>query len=156
LPAEQHGQPYRTRKGWGLRWYDETGKRRRRSGFETRSAALRWFRDVERPRLRGDEAPEQLTLREFSDRYLERYEVLRSPVTVATLRARLVRPLAEFGDVSLADLRTGEIAAWEATLPPHFRYAVVRTLRQVLDAAVSWEFMARNPAKATGKNPWTR
>jgi integrase len=26
-------------------------------------------------------------------------------------------------------------------------------LRQVLDAAVAWEFVARNPAKATGKNP---
>ena len=38
------------------------------------------------------------------------------------------------------------------TLPPRFRYAVVRALRQVLDAAVSWEYLARNPAKATGKN----
>jgi hypothetical protein len=25
-------------------------------------------------------------------------------------------------------------------------------LRQVLDAAVAWEYLARNPAKATGKN----
>jgi integrase len=152
MPAEQHGQPYKTRKGWGLRWYDEAGRRRRRSGFETRSAALAWYRDIERPRLRG-EAPQPLTLREFSDRYLERYEALRSPVTVATLRARLVRPLAEFGDVSLGDLRTGEIAALEATLPPRFRYAVVRALRQVLDAAVAWDYLARNPAKATGRNP---
>ena len=47
-------------------------------------------------------------------------------MSVATLRARLVRPLAEFGDVSMGELRTGEIAAWEATLPPRFRYAVVR------------------------------
>ncbi len=74
-------------------------------------------------------------------------------MSVATLRARLVRPLAEFGDVSLAELRTGEIAEWEATLPPRFRYAVVRALRQVLDAAVGWEYLDRNPAKATGKNP---
>ncbi len=51
-----------------------------------------------------------------------------------------------------SDLRTGELAAWEATLPPRFRHDVVRALRQVLDAAVAWEYLPRNPAKATGKN----
>lgn len=29
----------------------------------------------------------------------------------------------------------------------------MRALRQVLDAAVAWEYLGRNPAKATGKNP---
>jgi integrase len=55
--------------------------------------------------------------------------------------------------VKLSEIRAGEIAAWEAALPPRFRYAVVRALRQVLDAAVDWEYLARNPAKATGRNP---
>jgi integrase len=153
MPAEQNGQPYKTRKGWGLRWYDEEGCRRRRSGFETRSAALAWYRDVERPRLRG-EVPAPLTLREFTEeRFLPRYEALRSPVSVATLKARLKRPLAEFGDVKLDELRTGEIAAWEATLPPRYRHALMRALRQVLDGAVAWEYVDRNVAKLTGKNP---
>jgi len=153
MPADQHGQPYRTQKGWGLRWYDEHGRRRRRSGFESRSAALAWYRDVERKRMLGQSPVEPLTLREFSDRYLERYEAMRSPVSVQTLRWRLARPLAEFGDVKLSELRTGELATWEASLPSRFRYAVVRALRQVLDAAVQWEYLARNPAKATGSNP---
>jgi integrase len=61
--------------------------------------------------------------------------------------------LEPFGDVRLSDLRTGEIAAWEATLPPRFRHDVVRALRMVLDAAVAWEYLPKNPAKATGKNP---
>jgi integrase len=61
--------------------------------------------------------------------------------------------LEAFGDVRLSDLRTGEIAAWEATLPPRFRHDVVRALRMVLDAAVAWEYLPKNPAKATGKNP---
>ncbi|HSF60805.1 MAG TPA: hypothetical protein VLA69_03865 [Gaiellaceae bacterium] len=39
-----------------------------------------------------------------------------------------------------------------ATLPPRFRYSVVRALREVLDAAVSCEYLERNPAKATGRN----
>jgi integrase len=96
---------------------------------------------------------ESLTLDEFCERYLERYAAIRSPSSVQTLRWRLVRSRREFGDMKLAELRTGELAAWEAALPPRFRYAVVRALRQVLDAAVQWEFLVKNPAKATGKNP---
>jgi len=152
MPADQRGSVYATRRGFGLRYYDERGARRRQAGFSSPSKARAWFRDVELPRMRGGLINEPLTLREFSDRYLARYETDRSPVTVRTLKWRLVRPLNEFGDVNLADLRTGEIAAWEATLPPRFRHEVVRALRQVLDAAVAWEYLARNPAKATGKN----
>jgi len=153
MPAEQQGQVYSTSTGFGIRWYDETGRRRRRAGFQSRSAARAWFRDVERKRMLGGLVDEALTLREFADRYLERHAATCSPVTMQTLRWRLARPLAEFGDVKLDELRTGELAAWEASLPPRFRYAVVRALRQVLDAAVAWDYLARNPAKATGKNP---
>ena len=153
MPAEQRGQVYTTTKGHGIRWYDETGARRRQAGFSSPSKARAWFRDVELPRMRGGLVNEPLTLREFSDRYLARYEADRAAVTVQTLKWRLVRPLDEFGDVELSKLRAGEIAAWEATLPPRFRHAIVRALRQVLDAAVAWEYLERNPAKATGKNP---
>ena len=153
MPAEQRGQVYATTKGHGIRWYDERGARRRQAGFSSPSKARAWFRDVELPRMRGGLVNEPLTFREFSDRYLARYEADRAAVTVQTLKWRLVRPLDEFGDVELSELRAGEIAAWEATLPPRFRYSVVRALRQVLDAAVAWEYLARNPAKATGKNP---
>ena len=50
MPAEQRGQVYATAKGYGIRWYDETGARRRQAGFSSRSEARAWFRDVE---LRG-------------------------------------------------------------------------------------------------------
>lgn len=154
MPAEQQGSVYKTSRGFGLRWYDEIGARRRRAGFSSRSAARAWFRDVEQPRMRGETpAPSPLTLAEFSDRFLERYAADRSPSTVKSLRWRLVRPLREFGDVQLPDLRTGELATWEASLPPRFRHDVVRALRMVLDAAVAWEYLPKNPAKATGKNP---
>ncbi len=46
----------------------------------------------------------------------------------------------------------GEIAAWEAGLPPRFRHSVMRALRQVCAAAVEWGYLATNPAK-TGANP---
>jgi hypothetical protein len=53
MPAEQQGQVYATGRGYGLRYYDEHGKRRRKAGFKSRSEARAWFRDVERKRMRG-------------------------------------------------------------------------------------------------------
>jgi len=154
MPADQRGSVYPTSRGFGVRWYDEGGARRRKAGFSSRSAARAWFRDVETPRMRGETlAPSPLTLAEFSSRFLERYAADRAPATVRSLQWRLVRPLREFGDLRLTELRTGELAAWEASLPPRFRHDVVRALRMVLDAAVAWEHLARNPAKATGRNP---
>ena len=35
MPAEQRGQVYATAKGFGIRWYDERGARRRRAGFSS-------------------------------------------------------------------------------------------------------------------------
>jgi hypothetical protein len=63
-----------------------------------------------------------------------------------------VRPLKEFGDTALDELRVGEIAAWEASLPPRFRHDVMRAFRMVGEAAVEWGYVATNPA-ATGPNP---
>jgi hypothetical protein len=54
MPAEQRGQVYATAKGFGIRWYDETGARRRQAGFSSRSEARAWFRDVESKRMRGE------------------------------------------------------------------------------------------------------
>jgi integrase len=152
MPAKQAGSFYRVSGGWGVRWYED-GRRRFRSGFESKSAARDYFANVVRPRLDGiPAAPEPLTLSEFSERFLTRYEAIRSPVSAQTLRWRLVRPLDEFGDTELGELRVGEIAAWEATLPPRFRHAVMRAFRQLCAAAVEWGYLAANPAK-TGANP---
>jgi len=63
-----------------------------------------------------------------------------------------VRPLAEFGDTPLAELRVGEIAAWEASLPPRFRHDVMRAFSMICRAAVEWGQLEQNPAK-TGPNP---
>ena len=88
MPAEeQRGSVYKTAsKGFGIRWTDETGQRRRQAGFSSPSKARAWFRDVELHRMRGGLVDEPLTLREFSDRYLARYETQVAPVTVRTLR----------------------------------------------------------------------
>jgi integrase len=152
MPARAQGSTYKTRSGHGIRWYED-GARRHKSGFDSRSAARSYFQDVVRPRLDGLPATsEPLTLRQFSERYIARYEAIRAPASVRSLRYRLVRPLAEFGDTPLAELRVGEIAAWEASLPPRFRHDVMRAFSMVCRAAVDWGQLERNPAK-TGPNP---
>lgn len=52
MPAEAQGSLYATSSGCGIRWL-ENGRRRFRSGFETKRDARRWFEDEVRPRLRG-------------------------------------------------------------------------------------------------------
>lgn len=100
MPAEQQGQVYRTSSGFGLRWYDETGRRRRQAGFSSRSAARAWFREVESRRMRGEAvASPPMTLAVHVERYLEVRGTTRDPNTIRVLRERLRRPVAAFGDV---------------------------------------------------------
>ena len=49
-----------------------------------------------------------------------------------------------------------DIAEWQTTLPRRYRYAIMRSLRQVLNAAVRWELMQQNPAARVGANPQPR
>lgn len=156
MPATQRGQAYKLSSGkWGLRYYDGDGVRRRKTPFPSKSAALKHYRDVIEPRLRGEPAPlPELTLAELVELYLERHAAGVRPRTIATLRDRLRHAIAAFGDVPLRDLErmTNEIAGWQAQLPPRAGHGIAQALRQVLDAAVRWERMSRNPAKLAGRN----
>ena len=156
MPATQHGQPYRLSPGkWGLRYYDATGERRRKSPFPTKSAALAWYRDVIEPQLRGEPAAvAELTLAEFIPLYLDRHAATVRPRTIVTLRERLALAQRAFGDVPLRDLErmSGDLASWQARLPERSRYGVVQALRQALGAAVRWGYMTNNPALQAGRN----
>lgn len=162
MPADQRGEVWRTKtRGWAVRWRVPGAGRQResRSGFESKTAALRYFRDEVRPTLgttsSGVLDARSLTLAGLADRYLQAHSVRVEPSTIRTLRERLARALAAFGDVPLAELERAapSIAAWTATLPPGSRYAYAGALRQVLDAAVEWGVIGSNPAKRAGRNP---
>ncbi len=156
MPADQQGQVYKTGGGYGLRWYDETGRRRRQAGFSSASKARAWFRDVERPRMRGETvARPPVTLQAHVGRYLDVHATTADPNTVRVLRERLKRPVDTFGDVLLRDLErmAAELAAWRATLPERSRYGIMQALRQALEAGVRWGEMNQNPAKLAGRNP---
>ena len=155
MAAEQRGSVYRTSTGVGIRWI-ENGRRRFRSGFETKRDARRWFEDEVRPRLRGRRRESSSsTLAEFSETWLRAHAADVEPGTITTLRYRLAHALEAFGHVPLADLQRQalEIAAWRAALPERLRYPATSALRQAPAAAVAWELIDENPAKKAGKNP---
>lgn len=156
MPAEQRGQVYATRKGFGIRWYDERGARRRQAGFSSRSEARRWYTGVEKPRMRGEAVQRPpVTLREHVDRYLEVHAATRDPNTIRVLRERLRGAVSKYGDRQLREFErmSRELAEWQATLPERSRYGIMQALRQCLEAGVRWGDMDRNPAKLVGANP---
>lgn len=159
MPAQQKGSTYYTRRGAGIRW-TENGKRQVRSGFRSKTEARQWWNAEIAPRLHAGLPTHDLSLREHVERYLTVHTC--APRTKAKLREDLgfpERPPAKprrrgyktaaevFGDRSLRELEhaRGEIAAWLAQLPPTQRPRRLRALRQVLNAAVDWDLMLRNP-----------
>lgn len=86
--------------------------------------------------------------------YLERHAASVRERTVWTLRVRLRYAVTAFGDVPLRDLErmSGELASWRARLPERSGYGIMSALRQTLEAAVRWGYMASNPAKLAGPN----
>lgn len=55
MPQIQRGEAYRLGpKRWGVRYYDTSGVRRRKSPFPSKSAALAHYQDVIELQLRGE------------------------------------------------------------------------------------------------------
>ena len=163
MPALQRGSTYATGGGRrGIRWY-EGGKRRKQSGFKNDSVAFAWWDAEIAPRLRAGVSTGDVTLREHAERYLAVHAA--APRTKTKLREDLGLPEREptkprkrayktaievFGQRTLRDLEhaRGEVAEWVAQLPPTQRQRRVRALRQILNAAVAWDRMLRNPTTA--------
>lgn len=153
MPAEQNGSPYRTKTGWGVRWYEDE-RRRFQSGFETKTKARAYFRDIVAPRLRG-EAPAvgsgDVALSDYVDAFLAGYADDHEPRTVRSVRERLGYALRPFGDLTLRDLERHpeQLLAWKTSLPAGTRYDILTALRQVLDQAVRLGKIKRNPVRVT-------
>lgn len=162
-PVRQRGSVYRVKGGYGIRWREGGGWRGHSRPWETKTQAREWFTASVLPRLRGDVEPEadtagEITLEAFADVFLAAHAANVSERTIATLRERLRPAIGTFGTLTLDELepRAAEIAAWRSTLPPRARYGYVSALRQVLEAAVRWDRIGRNPAKLAGPNPQPR
>jgi len=149
MPARQHGSTVRRGKSWAARYRDAEGVQRLRGGFATKTAAREWVdRKVDEVEaLRSGErlAPSVIpTVSELVDQFLATHEV--DPATTDKLRYELKHATREFGDKRLDQLRTPDLAAWRATLPARSRHQLFRSFRQVLEQAVTWNLIERNPS----------
>ncbi|HEY7207005.1 MAG TPA: tyrosine-type recombinase/integrase [Gaiellaceae bacterium] len=136
----------------GVQYRTADGRRRKRSGFPNITAARKWHRDNV---LRRNVVPSELTLRDLTDRYLDRHAKIRSAGTIQAVRERMRQALDDYGDTTLAELEqmADELADWRATLPPRYAHKQMGALRQVLAAGVRWRLLERNPALDAGENP---
>ena len=156
MPARARGSTYKTATSIGIRWYDRDGRRRLKSGFRSKSEARIWWEEAIRLELEGRCAivPET-TFDELGDRYLRAHAAAVQPRTIRSLRERLQRPLAAFGDVPVRELenQVAEIAAWRAGLPERYRFAITLAFKQVLRGRRSLALPSREPGRAVGPNP---
>jgi integrase len=153
MPAMQRGHVRRLPSGkWQLRYYVD---RKRKSGgvFQTKSAALTYYREVIEPKLLG--VTTDLTLAELFELYVERHEGIRAERTIETWRERMRRPLDAYGETKLTELEAMalDLAGWRSTLPSRYAPKVMGTFRQVLAAGVRWRLLTSNPAVDAGPNP---
>lgn len=174
MPAEQRGWVRKRSGGWQACWRESGRQRTAPHLFASKTEAKRWLDDnLTHGKLHTPviHAPGP-TFAEHLDRYLRTHAATVQPATIRTLRERLgafpgeqpdrkrtgrsyKTAVETFGDVKLADLEqmSATIAEWQATLPAAYRYAIVCSLRQVLEAAVRWNLIRSNPAKQAGPNP---
>lgn len=157
VPADARGHARKLPSGkWQLRYLDREGRRRSGGAFASKTEALRHWREVIEPEVSGLVPRHDLNLQALVDRFLDRH--VATPRTIDTLRHRLARPLAKFGDVRLRELAGmgDEIAAWERTLPERYRYSVMSALRQALRAGVSYGYLPASPIKWANPQPKPR
>lgn len=154
MPRTTRGSVYQTKTGVGIRW-PEGGKRMQKGGFRTKRQAREWFDETVAPRLRRGGPSSAITFDEFCAEFLYRWEPSVVPRTARTMRERLAPVREYFGRWTLAELENAadDVARWRRSLgSEHARYRHVRAMRQVLNAAVRWRYIERNPALDFGAN----
>ena len=149
MPARQRPIPYERGDTWSVRYRDQDGVQRLKGGFRTKTEAARWVdekvKEVEALRSGERLSPSSIpTVSELVGQFLATHEV--DPATTDKLRYELKHATREFGERRVDQLRTPELAAWRATLPARSRHQLFRSFRQVLEQAVTWNLIERNPS----------
>jgi integrase len=141
---------------WAYRYRSggRESERVQRGGFASEGDARAALEQALEKLRRAGGTARVLTLAELVEQYLAQHEA--APVTLEKLRWLLVKAVAAFGDRSLGELRSAEIAAWRMTIPAGYRFEATQALRQVLARAVVWGMLEVNPAKHGVENPQRR
>jgi integrase len=150
MPRFQTGTTEKTAGGWNARWRDENGKRRRRSGFKTDSAAKKFLAE-ECARVRAAKNGDALAVKPTSfddlcDRFLDQHTGEANTVTTLTWRLHSARKA--FGDLRVDRIVRQDIEAWRRTLKPPSRHAYTKALSQVLNYAVGIGMLDTNVCKS--------
>ena len=144
------GEIKRTTGGWAIRYRDARGSRRQKGGFRTKGEAKAVLDDELRKARLGPLYRPDVTLQQLVDAFLEQYQ--GAPASRSWLRYYLVKATDAFGAEPIGELSALEIARWRARMPETMRHGAHRALRQVLTAAVRWQWIERNVALDV-KNP---
>jgi integrase len=120
-------------------------------GFASQGDALQALKLVLERLHRCNGRAAEVTLSHLVEEYLAQHEA--APRTIAKLRWLLGKATRAFGDCRVVELRSDEIGAWRATLPPGHRFEATQALRQVLNRAVAWRILDSNPARIGVENP---
>jgi integrase len=144
------GEIKRTVGGWAIRYRDGRGVRRQRGGFRTKAEAKAVLDDELRKARLGPLYRPEATLQQLVDVYLEQYQ--GAPASRDWLRYHLGKATAEMGCQPIGELDALAVSRWRVKLPEKVRHGAHRALRQVLAAAVRWQWIDRNVAVDV-KNP---
>lgn len=126
-------------------------KRVQRGGFTSkRDAQLALDRALDQLR-RNSGTSRQLTLSQLAREYLDQHQA--EPETIDKLRCLPAKATTRFGDLSLHELSSRDIAAWRMTLPTGHRFEATQALRQTLARAQAWGLVDVNAAKVGVDNP---
>jgi integrase len=158
MPSTQRGSVVKLRGGsWSVRYYDDTGARKRQGGFTTKSEAGEWLRnrlDNVTALRRGDVAAtrrlQMPTFDELCDEFIAQHPGEAN--TVRTLKARLVPARRKWGKMKVNRIAAAEVALWRKTLPERSAWGYHKALRQVLGYAVRTKLLDENVAVAVA-NP---
>ena len=155
MRSAQRGSVVKLARGYGVRYYDATGKRQRASGFGPgrlgKATAVAFLNtklgEVEATK-RGDARAvaraEDVTFSELADRFLAAHEA--DDTTIAKIKAQLGPAREKFGGRPIRTIRPDELAAWRRSLTGN-RHHVFRSVKQVLAQAERWEWLEKSPAR---------
>jgi integrase len=148
---------------WRARYREDgrNGKRPQRTFTEKRDAAA-WLRNEldQAERARGGDTSvlvrrreQGLTVQEAIDRYKAAHDA--SAARKRVMAEQLRRAEEAFGSRRLQTLEAYDLEAWRLTISPGYRHDVFRSFKQVIAAAVRWQWLEHNPASDV-PNPRSR
>lgn len=158
MPSKQYGSVVRSGRNWGVRYYDEHGRRCFQGRFETKGAARDWLdhkTDEITALRRGDLPPvshRPSTIDALLDLFLEKHGATVDIATQKKLARELRQARREFAERHPDSLHRLELEDWRSSLAPGNQHNVFRAFRQALNWAHARGLTEREPSKGI-RNP---